>query len=269
MKGVEFCNNCGRSGHSFSQCKSPITSYGLIVCRRKTAGDEPELLMIRRKDSLGFVEFVRGKYPLTNREYILNIINEMTLTEREWLKTKTFDELWTELWGGAAGFQYRGEEKTSRDKYDALKTGIVCGSESFSLDDLVSEATSEWVETEWGFPKGRRNYQEKDMACGLREFEEETGYPKTQVSVIQNVLPYDEIFTGSNYKCYKHRYYVGFMKYADTVEKHAFQEHEVSKCEWKKLSDCVACLRPYNNERISIVRSVASITNAYVPYTED
>lgn len=269
MKGVEFCNNCGRSGHSFSHCKSPITSYGLIVYRRQSCDDEPELLMIRRKDSLGFVEFVRGKYPVTNREYILNIINEMTVAERELLRTKSFDQIWNELWGGTAGFQYRGEEKTSREKYDALKNGIVCGKDSFTLDDLLNHASSEWHETEWGFPKGRRNYQEKDMACGLREFEEETGYPKTKVSIIQNILPYDEIFAGSNYKCYKHRYYVGYMDYDDTTTHHDFQKHEVSKCEWKKLSDCVACVRPYNEERIAIVRSIASLVGDHVPYTED
>ena len=269
MKGVEFCNNCGRSGHSFGQCKSPITSYGLIVYRRRSPEDEPELLMIRRKDSLGFVEFVRGKYPLTNREYILNIINEMTLREREWLKTRTFDAIWTELWGGSATFQYRGEEKTSREKYETLKNGVVTGGCTFSLDDLLAEASTSWSETEWGFPKGRRNYQEKDMACGLREFEEETGYPKAQVSVVQNILPYDEVFAGSNYKCYKHRYYVGYMRYEDTVVSHDFQTHEVSKCEWKKISECLACVRPYNCERIAIVNSVARFVGECIPYTED
>lgn len=268
MKGVEFCNNCGRCGHSFAHCKSPITSYGLIVFRRKSLDDEPELLMIRRKDSLGFVEFVRGKYPLTNREYILNIINEMTLAERERLRTNTFDELWCELWGGNAGFQYRGEEKVSREKYDNLKNGVTCGQRKFCLDELLDEASSEWKETEWGFPKGRRNYNEKDMACGLREFEEETGYPRSKVSIVQNILPYDEIFTGSNYKCYKHRYYVGTMSYEDTDISHEFQRHEVSKCEWKRMKDCLECLRPYNEERVSAVESVFNTLNTFVMYRE-
>ena len=34
--------------------------------------------MIRRKDSLGYVDFLRGKYPLFNKRYLLNIISEMT-----------------------------------------------------------------------------------------------------------------------------------------------------------------------------------------------
>ena len=28
-----FCNNCGKAGHSFHQCKLPITSNGVIVFR--------------------------------------------------------------------------------------------------------------------------------------------------------------------------------------------------------------------------------------------
>lgn len=269
MKGIEFCNNCGRSGHGFSQCKSPITSFGIIVYRRKSCNDEPELLMIRRKDTLGFVEFVRGKYPITNREYILDIINEMTVDERQGLQTKTFDELWDELWGGTAGFQYRGEEKASREKYDTLKNGLMCGQDSFTMDELLKEASSEWKETEWGFPKGRRNYQEKDMACALREFEEETGYQKMKVSILQNVLPYDEIFAGSNYKCYKHRYYIGYMNYDDTMGDCEYQKNEVSKCEWMKMSDCISKLRPYNDERISIIKSVSNMICDFVAYEEE
>lgn len=269
MKNIEFCNNCGRSGHSFNQCKSPITSYGLIVCRRKSPNDEPELLMIRRKDSLGFVEFVRGKYPLINREYILNIINEMTLKEREDLRTKTFDELWSDLWGGNPSFQYRGEEKTSREKYDSLKSGVTCGQQTFNLTELLDKADTNWKETEWGFPKGRRNYQEKDMACGLREFEEETGYPKAKVSILQNILPYDEIFTGSNYKCYKHRYYIGIMKYEDTEFNYDFQRNEVSKCEWHSISNCEQRIRPYNKERIAIIKSIDKVLQDYSIYVEE
>ena len=28
-----FCNNCGKYGHSFNKCNHPITSLGIIVYR--------------------------------------------------------------------------------------------------------------------------------------------------------------------------------------------------------------------------------------------
>ena len=73
-----------------------------------------------------------------------------------------------------------------------------------------------WGEPEWGFPKGRRNYHEKDISCALREFEEETGYKRTDLSIMQNIQPVEEIFTGSNYKSYKHKYFIAYMSESST-----------------------------------------------------
>ena len=49
--------------------------------------------MIRRKDSLGYVDFMRGKYPTTNKRYIENIISEMTNHEKSKLLNNSFLEL--------------------------------------------------------------------------------------------------------------------------------------------------------------------------------
>ena len=68
IKKTSFCNNCGRSGHLFHQCKIPITSIGIIAFRK--AIDDYEVLLIKRKDSLAFVDFMRGKYNLEDKKYI-------------------------------------------------------------------------------------------------------------------------------------------------------------------------------------------------------
>ena len=44
-----YCNNCGKPGHIYNQCKIPITSYGVIAFRYNP-DHELELLMICRKD---------------------------------------------------------------------------------------------------------------------------------------------------------------------------------------------------------------------------
>ena len=31
----QFCNNCGKQGHLFNQCKNPIISSGIIAFRKK------------------------------------------------------------------------------------------------------------------------------------------------------------------------------------------------------------------------------------------
>jgi len=222
-KSFNFCNNCGKTGHIFHNCKHPITSIGLINFR--IYNNKIQYLAIKRKHSLGFVEFMRGKYPLHNYEYIINIFNEMSSYERELIRTVTFDELWKYLWGEQIGIQYRGEERVSRDKYDALKSGVENKIE-YNLEQILNESHSIWEDTEWGFPKGRRNYQEKDLSCALREFEEETGYLRSDVQLVQNIIPYEEIFTGSNMKSYKHKYFIGHID-SNIQPTHTFQETEV------------------------------------------
>mgnify|MGYP003326939511 CR=1 FL=1 len=72
-----ICNNCGKQGHMFHQCKLPITSYGLIAFRY--ANNDIEYLMIRRKDSFGYVDFVRGKYRVDNIDGINLIFQNLII----------------------------------------------------------------------------------------------------------------------------------------------------------------------------------------------
>ena len=68
------CNNCGKPGHLFSNCKMPITSSGVIAFRKSKNGSSFEYLLIRRKETLGYIDFMRGKYSVNNKEYIMNMI---------------------------------------------------------------------------------------------------------------------------------------------------------------------------------------------------
>ena len=122
-----------------------------------------------------------------------------------------------------------------------------------------------WEEPEWGFAKGRRNYQEKDLNCALREFEEETGCSKNLLKLIQNILPIEELFTGSNYKSYKHKYYIACMN-KDNIPLIKFQKSEVSKVEWLPFKKCLEIIRPYNLERIDILKRVNHILTNYKFY---
>jgi 8-oxo-dGTP pyrophosphatase MutT (NUDIX family) len=253
-----YCNNCGKQGHSFHQCKVPITSFGVIVFR-KTPANVLEYLMIRRKDTLGFIDFMRGKYSVYNKDYIMNMMRQMTLEEKERLKTHSFDQIWLDIWGSCnVSEQYRNEESASRDKFGLLRHGVYTKTDSYSLADLVEEskAYDVWTEAEWGFPKGRRNYQERDYDCAVREFSEETGYPATSLVNIKNILPFEEIFTGSNYKSYKHKYYLNTMSYADSLAPRNIQACEVSASEWKTYDECLQAIRPYNVEKRNMLGSI-------------
>jgi ADP-ribose pyrophosphatase YjhB (NUDIX family) len=284
----QYCNNCGKHGHLFSNCIVPITSLGIIACRKKTSGSsgayielnekchiidatvsatlcgvekykksEFEYLMIQRVDSFGYIEFMRGKYSVHNYQYLKNIIDEMTIQEKQNLLKKDFDELWVSLWGEYSGLQYRGEKQISKNKYLQLISGVECGGIKCDLESLISSSITKWETAEWGFPKGRRNHQEKDVDCAFREFTEETGYNKECLRHIYNVLPYEEIFIGSNMKCYKNKYYICYMNLdLESAQTSGYQKSEVKNMKWLTYEECMNIIRPYNVEKKNMLTSI-------------
>ena len=210
------------------------------------------------------------------------MLKQMTVSEKESLQTHDFDTLWNGVWGNNLGVEssnklpvtelnrafqrgmdtnvhrYKSEEIISKEKFAILKTGIFIKNKTVDLNSLIEESKKyeQWSEPEWGFPKGRRNYQEKDYNCALREFYEETGYNPNLLKNIQNIFPFEEIFTGSNYKSYKHKYYLMYMNYEDSNKDTVFEKTEVSKMGWKSHEECLQIIRPYNLEKIRLVNNI-------------
>ena len=263
-KNINLCNNCGKQGHLFHQCKLPITSYGIILFR--STSDGIQFLMIRRKDSFGYIDFIRGKYSPYNIYQIQNIVNEMSIQEKERILTDSFDQLWKKMWGETSNIQYKNEEISSSKKLDIIRNGIMVNDELITLKDIVNKSTTHWKETEWEFPKGRRNNKEKDLDCALREFEEETGISKNKITMVENILPFEEIFIGTNHKSYKHKY---FLAYATEINEELdnFQVTEVSKIEWKSFENCVEIIRPYNLEKKKLITNINKVLQEYRLYS--
>ena len=264
IKNNNTCNNCGKHGHSFHQCKLPITSYGIILFRPSDKGIQ--YLMIRRKDSFGYIDFLRGKYSPYNVEQMMTFINEMSLCEKNKLLEEPFEKLWYEMWGHTSSSQFKNEEIISSKKFETIKNGVLIDNKFIKLKDLISMSSTNWTETEWEFPKGRRNFQEKDLDCALREFEEETGYLKNNISIVENLLPFEETFIGSNHKSYKHKY---FLAYMNNIENNlqGYQKSEVSKLEWKSIEDCLSSIRHYNLEKKQLIININKVLQEYRLYT--
>lgn len=273
IKKQVFCNNCGKLGHLFHNCRVPVTSIGIIPLRIvKKFNNELqrlenviELLIIKRKDSLAFIDFMRGKYIMEDKNYILNLLNNMSINERNYLLTNDFDTIWSYLWNYNTNNLYRNEEKLSKIKFNKLKSGFTSILESYDLKDLVALCDKTYNEPEWGFPKGRRNYHEKDIVCGLREFEEETGYKKSDIEIFNNIVPFEEIFTGSNYKSYKHKYFVGIIR-NNTIPIANFQIYEISEIKWVPIDDVYKYIRDYNYEKTNIINDLNKLLKTYRLY---
>lgn len=250
-----------RKTNPTSQFKQPITSIGIIGFVYNELINDYQFLMIRRKDTLGYVDFMRGKYQLFNKQYIMNILNETTIQEQEKLK-QDFDYNWKELWGDLILKQrYLNEESISKDKFNSLKEGVHSVKVEYNLDSCLKEINTNWTEPEWGFPKGRREHKEKEITTAVREFCEETGLKSEDIKIINNVQPYEEIFNGSNFKSYKHKYYVAKINSPLNLEN--YQKSEVSALEWKTYNDAINCLRDYDYEKKEILEHLYQVLHNY------
>jgi 8-oxo-dGTP pyrophosphatase MutT (NUDIX family) len=241
-----ICNNCGKYGHLFYICKIPITSIGVIAFRR--VEHEIQYLMIRRKDTLGYIDFMRGKFDLKQKQYIMNMLLQMTKNEKNTLfqKYTTVKEK-------------KGTIPHIRERILELINGYTNDlGEFYDLQSLIVESRlySDWDEPEWGFPKGRRNPQENDYDCAVREFSEETGYSTNVLTNVRNIVPMEETFTGSNYNSYRHKYYLMNISYENSIAAHNFQKSEVSGMGWLPLSTCLEKIRPYNLEKIQVIKNI-------------
>jgi 8-oxo-dGTP pyrophosphatase MutT (NUDIX family) len=190
----------------------------------------------------------------------------MSVEEKHNILTKPFDELWKTMWGGMNSGQYKNEEMASLKKIELIRDGVNVNNEIVTLNDIVRRSTTNWLEPEWEFPKGRRNYKERDVECALREFEEETGISAAAVSLVENVLPFEEIFIGTNYKSYKHKYFLAHMNEMDDYLDN-FQLTEVSKLEWKTIDECLAVIRPYNLEKKQLIANINKVLQEYRLYS--
>ena len=260
------CNNCGKEGHAFYQCKLPIISCGIIVFRHKN--NVLEYLMNRRRHSYGYVDMIRGKYNSYDFEQITSLISQMSSAEKENLNAQEFNFLWDEMWGTDIIYQQHNEYNISLKKFNKLKKlGITVENNTITLRELIDKCSIKWDETEWEFPKGRRNsVKEKDLDCALREFEEETGINRCNMNVIDNLITLEESFIGTNCKCYKHKYFVASSN-NDDVSLENFQISEVSKLEWKTLENCLETIRPDNLEKKELITNINKVLKEYTLYS--
>lgn len=292
-KNKSNCTNCGNFGHNYKQCLDPITSYGMIIFRVNGGWNQAdqfltnsssitgleqsysniEYLLIQRKDSLGFVEIMRGKYKLQDIDYIKHQLAGTTAEERVKLLTVPFDDLWIGLWGRSTAEQgqaYKNEKENSRSKLMSLRDGYYdeVSKQTITLAGLLEKIPLQWATPEWGFPKGRRDFRENEYRCALREVKEETSLTENDILPIKNLLPIQESFFGSNNIHYSHKYYLSYMPVVKSISLDTKNEHmmrEIGNIGWFRLEEALRMIRPDNVEKREILLKASSLLRNYCP----
>lgn len=251
-KSKIYCSNCGNFGHVYKKCSDAITSLGIISYYKEN--EKIKFNMIRRKYTLGYCEFIRGRYSLDHPKTISLLFYQMSNNEIDNIdKHKDIDYLWNELWKNEQkkSKNYKLEYETSKIRFN-----ILLKKEKYNLDYFCENVGLLWNQPEWGFPKGRRNIHENNIECAMREFEEETGYSKKMYTLYKEAGPLVELFHGTNGVHYRHIYYIAKIK-SDIITFDEYEKNnnsnEVGDMGYFTYDEALNIIRPYHIEKKEIL----------------
>lgn len=205
--------------------------------------DMIEFMLVKRRHSLNYIEFIRGKYDPYDVEQVRNMFSLMSTHEVDMIKSQEFDHLWENLWmKNAHNKKYMAEFNQSKEHFNMLKQN--------SMDIFISE----YKDTEWEIPKGRKKTNEKNIECAVREFKEETNIAQDDYVLMRCVDPIHDNFIGTNSKKYRHIFYTALITTdVNIMDCHNCEIEMVKWCKWSELNDII---RPYNNNKINILTNV-------------
>jgi 8-oxo-dGTP pyrophosphatase MutT (NUDIX family) len=209
--------------------------------------EDVEVLMVRRKDSMCYTDFIRGKFDPADKTYVRILLDNMTQQEIARIKSETFEALWARLWNNSDRHEY--ELKFAKDKFDAVRADI-------------DSSSSVYMEPEWGFPKGRRLKCESDQVCAEREFFEETNITRSSYTIVSGIQ-LEETFAGTNGIMYRHKYFVAVLSRPDKIDIHQrftnMQKREISAIGWKTMADCMNLTRPQYTQRHRMLQALSNL----------
>jgi len=253
-----YCNNCGKKGHMYKDCKLPVTSCGHIIFRDD--GVEPEVLMIQRKDSLCYIDFIRGKYDMRDLNYMQILIDKCSSGEKNRLLTMNFSDLWSELWLLGDNYIQNDDFFRCSGKFNTIREGFLLSGNKISIEYLINNSEYNYPFSEWEFPKGRRNMNETDFECAKREFNEETNYNEEDYDIINNLSPFVEEFLGENNVRYKYIYYIGKLKNTGKIPfldpNNSDQISEIKNIQWLTQVEAQSKLRDYHCSRVELINKI-------------
>lgn len=195
-------------------------SYGIACCRKNTNG-QYEILMIKKKSTYAFSEFIRGLYDPNQKQNLIHLFDNMTIDEKISIKINTFEHLWIKNYGSTPDKNKSSFLKGER-KYDQLQSinnGVY-------LNEIIETSTN--TELLWEIPKGRSDQKECPIESAIREFTEETNIHKNQYRILfdEGTISYSFIDSGVRYI---YIYYIAVMINSRTNPRFSFSSHHMPR----------------------------------------
>jgi 8-oxo-dGTP pyrophosphatase MutT (NUDIX family) len=219
--------------------RKAITSYS-VVLHTLINGDIYYLIGMVR-DTIPYKEFVFSK--MLDSE-IFKYMKHITKREVKCLLDDSFQDIIDDMIINRRSKMYR----IASEKYENFQDNIK-RYKNILLDNSHGLENSPWI-----FPKGRKQDNESERMCALREFEEETQISANCITLYDenDIDTMEEIYTGLDGKLYKTVYFLGYINYTDyhkateydyiITKKRATLSDEITKIKWLPYNDAVKLL---------------------------
>jgi len=189
-----FKKMCDESMQSYSH-KKPTPSYGIILFY--ILDGVYRFLIAQRRDTIEYIDYLRGRYTDSQLELYFSL---MTQSEKDRLANWSFEELWDDLWIDKNNNFWKNIYPKAMSKYNHKKNVML---------QLLQENEKSTIEPSWGFPKGKKEINETDIECAMREFSEETGMTINYTNLLTEP-PFKETYRGTNGRIYTTVYYLAY-----------------------------------------------------------
>ena len=247
-----ICNNCGMRGHMSRDCNKPIRSYGVILL--KDIEKESKIVLINRKDSVCYIDIVRGRYNIHSNKKLKLLFSRITIDEYNKLVNDSFDNIWKDLWaiteiGNTSDYNY-------------------CKNKHSELIKIIDEFKDLpiYTETEWEIPKGKQNKNELYHIAAKRELEEETNIKKDDYELIINISSVKELFIGEDDVNYENIYYIGICKDDSNIKINKDNPEQINEVKNTGLftkNEALSKIRHYNKSKINIINNIFEFVDKY------
>ena len=208
--------------------------------------------MIMRKYTVNYIQILRGQYQELEIDKLVLLLSRLTNEELNKIKTKNFDELWDDLWiSSVKNNKIKNEYIIAKNRFNFIKK---------YLNNILNKIKNSYNNPEWEFPKGRRNENENNIDCAIREFEEETGIDRINITILDKINPIIENINGSNDKKYKITYYIGVLNDNDIElkldENNIYHKIEIGDIQFFNYYESNKHIREYHEDKLNIVNSI-------------
>lgn len=204
-------------------------SIGVSCCRFNE--NRLEMLMVCKRYTYMYYIFVHGKYSSMSDDELIKIFNGITIDEKYDLLSLNFMQIWYRIY-------LNKPHKSSmyvlaKNKFES--TFVIDGGSR--LTKLLAKSTH--AKKIWEIPKGRKkNKNEPDIHCAIREFKEETGILKKSYKIFPRATR-TYSYTDMGIK-YTNTYYFAFCKHNLDVKinfNSKDQIEEIADIKWMNIDE--------------------------------